>query len=219
MTDLYITILFVSIIIAFGIEILQSKTFHKSCLTGDKNLFLLIGMTFLGIHLFITFPGMISIKIWMMLNLIVLWILSYYRETIKKEILFKNISKLLKSQRRKIFFISSILCYIIVCLLLNYYIVYKFIYSSAVSKLTITFTISFLILTEAKNIACFITILKFYCISLVTIWGENLVKYEGWLIGATRDYYILKEKFSGKLITVKKDIVNQIVIMGKVFER
>lgn len=45
------------------------------------------------------------------------------------------------------------------------------------------------------------------------------MKYEGWLIGATRDYYILKEKFSGKLITVKKDIVNQIVIMGKVFER
>lgn len=57
MTDLFITTLFVSIIIALEIEILLVKSFHKSCLTGDKNLFLTVGMTFLGIHLLITFQG------------------------------------------------------------------------------------------------------------------------------------------------------------------
>lgn len=73
MTDLFIIIFLASTIVTFGIEILQSKTVCKNCLTGDKNyLFLTVTITFLGIHLLIIFSGFIWIKIWIVINLLII---------------------------------------------------------------------------------------------------------------------------------------------------
>lgn len=215
MQNIFIVALLVSIVVAFIIEILFGKSFCRSCLTKDRNLLLTIGITFLGLHFLIAFPGIVPLKVWTASNLVGMWILLYYREIIKKEIFFRNNFKLLRSQRRKILLLSSILCYIIIAFLFNSYIFHRFTYSTTELKLTATLNIFLLFVTEIINIVYFLTLLNFYYLTKVTIWGENLTKYEGWLIEETKDYYILKEKFSGKIITVKKDVINQIVITGK----
>ncbi len=156
-------------------------------------------------------------KFWIVANIIGMWILYYYQEVIKIELFFKNNSKLLKSKKRKDLLISSIMLYLLTDFFLNYYIVYRSVSVSTIFKFSTILSIFILFLIEIINIFSLLAFLDFYNLPKVTIWGENLTKYEGWVIDETKDCFVLKEKFSGKIIMIKKEMINQIVTINKGF--
>jgi len=216
-TDLFISLLFFSILAAFSVVVLLNNSLGKSFGLETKSLFLIIVLTFAGIQITVTLPKIFLLKIWLVSNLIIMWFIYYNKKTTKDELFYRNNFKFLKSKKRKNFTISCIISYLISVILLNYYIIGKYIDFFTKFKLTMLVVFFTLFIIEIINLAWLLTVLNFYYLPKVTIWGENLTKYEGWLIEESRHCYTLKEKYSGKLLTVKKDAVNQIIIIDKSF--
>ncbi|WP_198525719.1 hypothetical protein [Caldicellulosiruptor morganii] len=212
--SLFVNLLIISVL-AYGTGTLFMKKVCKNCFVNNKSWIIILSIIFVGIH-FAVFIEFVLFKIWLVLNLVAMMILYYYKKVIEKELFFKNSFKILKSEKKKKFIIVGLMVYIIFSFLINYYTTLIYIPKENINyKFIILIDVFSMFLVEAINIFCFASLISYYYLPKVIIWGENLTKYEGWLIEESEKNYLLKEKFSGKIITIKKDVINQIVIVGE----
>lgn len=219
MTNLCVLVVFCSIVVSVLLGLCISKIFSKTCFLTNKRLWLCIVLTFLGLNILYILPSSIAEKIWIIANLAGIWILYYYHEIIKNELYFnfRNNFKFLRSEKRKNLIVFGTIVYIIISVIVNYYVTNRTSKAIASIDFSLILDISVVFLLEIVNIFYLLILLGFYYLPKVIIWGENLTKYEGWIVEETPMCFILKEKFSGKIITIKKEAINQIVVTERGF--